>query len=269
MTRISKLAALCAAILLALPASAQTFSMARAEPHKPVVLKDRQMNARDHFTFYVNPFGSTSLPSDAYANSMVIQSNADPLKFTISHRYAATFKNGVRGYNAVQFGAGKGARPLKPWPARQVKNMAGVHQDFSLRFVAKGDFNILAETFVVRSATDEGAGLLEIGFQLHQNKPLWDFVKYGKGRGIGQFDDRYGRKWQAVLMPGARDYIMFIPVNGDALCCSLDVGGALLFLKRRGFLTGEEWVRGWYFGVEPVNGSATVYVDRLTGLIGG
>lgn len=246
-----------------------------------IALTDHQAHAKGPNTWLVNTWGVSNDPKapnylapGTYSNGMTIEDDGDPSKFSISFKYPKACPSGVWGFPARQFGAGMGCKPQTPWPARQVKNMGGVVQHFDLTVERKsGDFNILAETFAVASPTDETKGSLEIGFQLWPNPSLSAYAftkdKRFKGTGKGYFTDADGVRWLAQWMlppkDGAPRYLMFIP-DKAVLSGTLHIGDALAFLRKAKLLTGEEWIRGWWFGVEPVSGEATVRVERLSGL---
>lgn len=129
-----------------------------------------------------------------------------------------------------------------------------------------GDFNLLTEMFLWKDA-GFSAKTQEIGFFQHAAPSTITYVK--SGRQIGVFTDRFGTVWQVAEQPGpAGPYYMFMLPNGANLTNgTVDFAGALVFLKNKTEITGQEWVSGAALGVEVVSGSGIVFVNALSAVV--
>jgi hypothetical protein len=244
-----------------------------------------------------DPFGTTlqgpwicritdqgGVPQGGERNTMTVHEASDrEIRFTVSHRYSVNYPWGIRSYNACNFGAGRNARPLKAWPARQLKQAGKLEQHFSFNIErTSGDFNILAETFLTGTATDNSIGLLEVGFHLYENRGLNDWLKQRcrkadpwpctpgayRAKGIGTFTDRRGMTWLVVMAPGPngpRGYAVIRPLK-PVTTGTLPWGEAFAFLVKAKVAHPDWWMRGAFFGVEVIKGEASVRVSRLSGL---
>jgi hypothetical protein len=123
-----------------------------------------------------------------------------------------------------------------------------------------GDFNVLTEFFLTREDAEQKVA--EIGFLPRPARSAVEFANSGEQ--IGIFQDAEKRQWKvAVQGSPAGPYYMFMPAR-EVLSATVDFRAALDFLSGKGRLTGDEWFRGLAFGVEPISGSGSLRLCRLT-----
>ena len=218
------------------------------------------------------------IPKAPEGNTITVeQPTPDGIKVTFSHAYSVGYPWGIRSYNACNFGAGRGVKST-PSLAIRVADAGALVQPFAFRVDRKsGDFNLLAETFLTSTPTDTGWGNLEVGFHLWDNKSLNDWLRrkcaktasppctpgayIAKARGT--FTDRQGVTWMVVLAPGPtgpRGYAIIKPLT-PIISGVLPWGDALAYLVKAGIARPDDYMQGAFFGVEVVNGAASVSVD--------
>jgi hypothetical protein len=250
------------------------------------LISDRAWHACGEWTFASTNQDVSGIPPTSFSTAIEIDDCTGP-----EATFAATWEFplpgagqpaklawGVRNYAHAHFGGGMGTKPLVPWPARQVRDMAGMGQSVSYQLNTTGMCNVLAEAYAVPTATEAGrpAGCLELGFHLRPNKDLWSWAQSDGGKVFGTLADAQGQTWTMVAMPMNANrnwwYVMAVATRwlsdtwlpyGDALAFCRDHSNPYTGSR---FLTGDEWILGSFFGVEIVNGAGEMRVSSLSGL---
>lgn len=244
-----------------------TGQVAVAQTKPTVIAKgDRQFYTKGTYNAYASPWSVTAnspmrVGTD-YADTLTIDTTTFPARTKIAWRWPfVTPTTGVYGYNWISYGSYDGGRPQTKVAPRQVKSLYAAWQmvDWTYVRATSGNFNLLTECFLTSTAGN-GRKLAEVGFMLHTSPTTlaWSRIGYP----LGTFTDASGLKWIVTRNAGPQaPYYMFIPPYGaDVLKARIDTKGALLYLRQRGLLDGNEWLNGVAFGVEPTGGTGSVTV---------
>lgn len=237
----------------------------------PIVRYDKQFYTKGSYIAYAAPWSSDNKrmkSGEDFLDTITIDAAAFPSRTRISWHWplVPAKTTGVRGYMALGFGNYDSGLPQAPIEPQQVKNLRAVSQSIDWQYErVAGDFNLLAEFYLTRSAGNSADKVAEIGFMLHT--PAATRAWTGTGAALGTWTDALGARWEITRNEGPGiPYIIFTPVGGaDFLAGRLDVKGALGELRRLRQITGDEWLNGMALGVEPVSGSgfATVNTWRV------
>jgi hypothetical protein len=240
-----------------------------AAAESPLILGDREFYSKDSFIAYAAPWSTysgagTSLKHGRdFVDEIAVQPETFPVHSEFSWHWPLTpaKHTGVYGYNALSFGNYDGGTPQKPVAPRQVKEIGALVETFGFEMArGVGDFNVLTELYLTKKPA--GEKLCEIGFFPRPAKSAIEFANAGEP--LGTFADAGGRAWKvAVQTAPAGAYYMFIPA-APVLSGAIDFKAALEFLRAKGRVTGEEWFNGLAFGIEPVAGSGSLRVKRLS-----
>lgn len=232
-----------------------------------VVRSDRQAYSKGSYIAYpamwcANFFQKEMVKDVDYAGTISLLPSTFPNHSTIRWRVPLTppAKCGVYGFPGVSFGNYDNGTPQRPVKPIQVRNLRNFRLSYDVAYAAiAGEFNILAECYLTSRAGKADAKVAEIGFLPHSGASMDRFAN--RGRQIGTYTDRQKRRWQ-VSVTGT--YYTFVPVDrADVLAGTADFRQALAFLRGKGVVSGEEWLNGVAFGVEPVTGSGILRIRRL------
>lgn len=245
-------------------------SWAAAPAGDPLILPDQKFYTQGHFIAYAAPWSTfgpkpeNPLKSGVdFADAIVVRPDKFPAEseFTWHWPLTPSKTSGVYGCNAISFGSYDGGVPAEPIPPKQVKEIRKLSAAFAFEMAPPlGDFNVLTEFFLTREDAEQKVA--EIGFLPRPARSAVEFANSGEQ--IGIFQDAEKRQWKvAVQGSPAGPYYMFMPAR-EVLSATVDFRAALDFLSGKGRLTGDEWFRGLGFGVEPISGSGSLRLCRLT-----
>ena len=242
----------------------------RADARPAIVKRDEELFTKGSYIAYAAPWSAKVSKLEAgkdFVDTITIREATFPAQTKIAWHWPLDIsqKTGVRGYNTLSYGNYDSGLPERPVRPVQVKSMRSGWQSFAWRYEpVAGDFNLLAEFYLTRTSGRSEAKTVEIGFMLHT--PLATRAWTRAGKSATRWTDAFGVQWDVTRNQGPGiPYIIFMPHDGtDLLKGRLDVKGALAELRRIGIISGDEWLNGVAFGVEPVSGSGFVIVDDWT-----
>lgn len=251
--------------IAALALAATSVPSGRAEV--PVVRSDREAYSKGSYIAYpamwcANFFQKEMVKDVDYAGTISLLPSTFPNRSTIRWRVPLKppTKCGVYGFPGVSFGNYDNGTPQHPVKPIQVRNLRNFRLTYDVAYAAvAGEFNVLAECYLTSRAGKADAKVAEIGFLPHSGASMDRFAN--RGRQIGTYTDRSKRPWQ-VSVTGI--YYTFVPADrADVLVGTADFRQALNFLRGKGIVSGQEWLNGMAFGVEPVTGSGSLNIRRL------
>ncbi|SFG20044.1 hypothetical protein SAMN05518801_11032 [Novosphingobium sp. CF614] len=222
---------------------------------------------KGHYYLYLQPWGGEDYWLtrwwSRYADAAVVDHKRFPSNTLISWRWPPfPPRNGVGvwGYNALSYGNYDGGAPEKPVAPVQVKNLKALNQTFAWSLSHRfGDANVLTEFYLDPPTKPVTAHKIEIGFFLHTPDHTRRFFESAP-TSVGQYVDTQDRRW-TVRMSGT--FCMFAPEGyGDIQSGRIDMLHALRWLQVKGVVKGDEMFLGLAFGVEPVQGTGRLKVDR-------
>jgi hypothetical protein len=234
---------------------------------QPVLIKrDEELYTRGSYIAYAAPWSARSsklVAGKDFVDTIAIHEATFPAQTKLAWHWPLDLptKTGVRGYNALSYGNYDSALPERPVQPVRVRDIKLGWQSFDWRHdLVTGDFNLLAEFYLTRTAGSTDAKTVEVGFMLHV--PTATRAWLGKNPRLSKWRDAFGTQWNVTRNEGPGiPYIVLIPASGmDLPNGRLDVKGALDELRRLGVITGEEWLNGVAFGAEPISGSGSVTV---------
>ncbi|WAC18286.1 hypothetical protein OVA24_13685 [Luteolibacter sp. SL250] len=236
------------------------------------VLGDREFFTQGSFIAYAAPWSTDFGAGKAlrhgidYQDEITVRPETFPADVGISWHWPLTppKETGVYGYHAISYGSYDGGIPEKAIPSRQVKAIATLTETFRFSTARPiGDFNLLTEFFLTKSPGTEEK-VAEVGFFLRTAKSAVEFADAGEQHGI--FTDPAGRKWKVATQSAPHGpYHMFIPEDAAEVPeGTIDFKAALDFLRAKKQITGGEWFNGLAFGIEPITGSGSLHVERLS-----
>lgn len=230
-----------------------------------IIKRDREYYSRDSFIGYCQPWSDytdkTVKAGVNFENHIEIDTDTFPhaTGFGWSWPDSLPTATGVRGYNHIAYGNYDSGVPAVPIAPVQVKALRTFRQSFGWEYERdSGRFNLLTECFLTKTKGDAASKIFEVGFFLHAPA---ETVAFCKGCAhVDSFVDQDGRSWAVTKQGGAVPFLMFMP-TADVMSDAIDMKAALAFLKSKGIITGEEWVNGVGFGVEPLAGSGSIDVQ--------
>ena len=235
---------------------------------EPRTLADNEFFTKGSYIAYAAPWstyfgaGTAMKQGIDYADEITVRSDSFPANVEFSWHWPLTppKHTGVYGYNAVSYGSYDGGVPEVRIAPLQVKNMRELAETFRCEWPRPiGDFNVLSELFLTKTPGGEKVG--EVGFFLRAAKSAISFADAGEQ--LGTFTDAAGRAWKVAKQPAPHGpFYMFLP-TGEVLAGTVDFRAAIEFLRSRGHVTGEEWVNGVAFGIEPIAGSGSLRLESL------
>jgi hypothetical protein len=171
----------------------------------------------------------------------------------------ASFGPGVWGYDGVMYGDYDGGIPEQPVKPIRVRDLQELRQSFAWTLSDTfGSGNVLTEFYLRSSPTDNEAKTLEIGWLLHMPPRTRKF--FDRAKQIGTYVDPQGRKWMVRIED---KFCMFAPeTTQDIRSGNIDMLAALGWLRQQGRISGDEWLSGVGFGLEPVSGFGKLTIDR-------
>jgi hypothetical protein len=171
----------------------------------------------------------------------------------------AGFGPGVWGYDGVMYGNYDGGIPERPVKPVQVRNLQELHQSFAWTLSNTfGAGNVLTEFYLRSNPADNEAKTLEIGWLLHMPASSRRFFE--RAEQVGVWVDPQGRRWMVRIED---KFLMIAPEKiEDVRSGTIDMLAALRWLQARNRISGDEWVSGVGFGVEPVSGFGKLTIDR-------
>jgi hypothetical protein len=234
------------------------------------VLADKENFTKGSFLAYAGPW-SVEVPGGPalkhgvdFMDEIAVRPETFPAHTAFTWHWPLTpsKSTGVYGYNSVSFGSYYGGVPEVPVPARQLKDIGTLTETFHFSVARPiGDFNVLTEFFLAGAASGEPKNG-EIGFLLRPAKSAIQFADAGEQ--LGTFKDAAGREWKVAQQRAPQGaYYMFMAA-GEVLDGTVDFKAALAFLQSKSKITGEEWFTGLAFGIEPITGSGSLELEKLS-----
>ena len=237
----------------------------------PRILADKEFFTKGSYIAFAGPWsvdipnGETLKHEVDFVDQIAVRPGTFPANSDLSWHWPlkGPTHTGVYGYNSLSFGSYYGGAAEKPIPAKQVKDIGVLTEDFRFTMpLCLGEHNVLTEFFLAEKADGEKK-IAEIGFFLHAGKSAMPYADAGEQLGI--WKDAANRGWKVAKQAGPQGpYFMFIPVGaGDVLEGTIDFKAALEFLRGKKLVTGEEWFTGLALGIEPMRGSGSVHVESF------
>lgn len=173
---------------------------------------------------------------------------------------------GVVGYLHVSWG-NYDSSPGVITP-RQVKNISALSVAIDWTFTGDAASGLLSECWLTPTATASGAisKLHEVAFFPKVSSSAAAYLAGLPAVGGGSFTDSNAVTWnvrQGVSGTGEPYYIAHRPGYAE-FRGALPYKDYLVFLTTAGKITGNEWVNGLAFGVEPYSGTASLTVSDFT-----
>lgn len=232
--------------------------------------RDEELYTKGPYIAYAAPWSAATSKLSVgrdFVNTITIREDTFPAQTRLAWHWPLDLpkETGVRGYDTLSYGNYDGGLPMQPVSPLRVREITSGWQSFDWRHdLIAGDFNLLAEFYLTRTAGDPEAKTVEVGFMLHV--PAITRAWIGKNAPLAQWRDTFGTQWTVTRNQGPGiPYIIFIPASGaDLHKGRLDLKGAVRELRRLGVISGEEWLNGVAFGAEPISGSGSVMVADWT-----
>jgi hypothetical protein len=240
------------------------------ESPRLLIKQDEQLYTKGSYIAYAAPWSAKtsnlSVGKD-FVNTIAIREDTFPAQTRLAWHWPldTPTKTGVRGYDALSYGNYDSGMPEHPVTPVRVRDIRAGWQSFDWHHdLIAGDFNLLAELYLTRTAGDPNAKVVEIGFILHV--PTVTRAWIGQNPPLARWRDTFGTDWSITRNQGPGiPYITLIPASGaDLYKGRLDVKGAVGELRRLGVIKGDEWLNGVAFGAEPISGSGSVAVTDWT-----
>lgn len=226
----------------------------------PRILEDETFYTKGPYSAYLGPWSRMFDKSlqrgdapDQYRNTLTFLPDEFPRNVRLDWRFpTGKVPNGIGvwGYLALSYGNYDGGPPQTPVKPCQVRNLGAFEMSFDWAFSGSRHFGLLTELWLTRdprpTAGSSADALAEIGFLLHTP----DLAFHNSGRLVGRYSDN----GIAYTARSHGKYVTFAPVGGPVMTGRLDWKAALDFLVERGIISGDEWINGVAFGVEPNKG---------------
>lgn len=259
-------------VLSPLLAGSPALGQARTEP-APVVLEHQKgfsKGAYSAFSYAFAAAGTQLAVKRDYDAVWTIDPSSFPAASVLDwYVPAGTIPNkkGVWGIYHISFGNYSASRHQTPVIPRKVADLTEFRTEFDWTHSGSTNFNLLHEFFVTRTPRPQPQtvymteGYLEIGVFLHM--PAITRTYHEKGVRIGPDHVNEGVTYSVRRN---QDYVTFAPTDyRERLSGTIDWKSALQYLVAQGVLSGDEYVNGAGFGVEPTvgGGKGQTTVRRL------
>lgn len=171
----------------------------------------------------------------------------------------ANFGPGVWGYDSIVYGDYDGGIPEQPVRPIRVRDLRDLRQSFAWTLSDTfGSGNVLTEFYLRSNPDDNESKTLEIGWLLHMPPSTRTF--FDRAKEVGVYTDPQGRRWMVRI---ADKFCMFAPENMEDLRSgAIDMLAALRWLQQKERISGDEWMSGTGFGLEPVSGFGKLTIHR-------
>lgn len=199
-------------------------------------------------------------------SSMRIASGSFPAKTTLS--WDVTPKQGyagVNGFLALNYGNYDGsAGSITP---KQVKNIVDLTINATWTYMGDGSSGLLSELWLSPAAASSGGftHLFEIAFFPRFSQPVKDWLLTLPTVGTGFTVN--GVKFlvrQATDSSGTAPYLIAYRPDYKDIQGALPYKQFFDYLTAQSIITGNEWVNGVAFGVEPHQGKASLKLDTFS-----
>lgn len=230
-----------------------------------VVLHARQPFSTGPYLAYVQPWGAEGGLFSFWSNR-ADSIRIDPRNFPAHTRFSWRWppfapRSGLSiwGYDHVAYGYYDGGEVESPIKPVRIRNIQAFNQEFAWEgSLSTGSANVLTEFYVRSNPADPESKTLEVGWLLHAPQRTHRFVD--AGRQLGIYKDAEGRQWQAAIN---EKYLTFVPTGEASLKSGkIDMKHALDWLAAQKLVSGDEWVTGLGFGVEPMKGFGSLELSN-------
>lgn len=172
--------------------------------------------------------------------------------------------SGINGYLHVSYGNyDDSAGSITP---RQVKNITDLTATADWTYTGDSSSGLLCELWLSPSSAASGsvAKTYEIGFMPRLSTEVSAWVATLPVVGSGSFTDKNGIVWNVRHTGDAQDYFVAYRPGYVDFVGALPFRDYFNFLSAAGKITGNEWVNGLAFGVEPRHGTASLTINQFT-----
>jgi hypothetical protein len=232
-----------------------------------IVLGDEQFYSKGRYVAWNGPWCRLYDPTfvaGVYNDTMGINDQTFPLGTLISWSMPSAAKRSaacpVYGYMALSIGNYDGGKPLISLPPMKAKDLSVLYVEHNFAIAGGADdFDVLQELYLTSVKGDASTKVVEIGWFLHSPISTVKYVRSGTQLGT-YVSPTNGRSW---IVAKSGTFITFMPKDTlDALTGPTNIKDALVWLKSKGAITGEEWFNGMAIGVEPLGNGGTMVVNN-------
>lgn len=149
---------------------------------------------------------------------------------------------------------------------RQVKNITTLSATIGWTLTGDPSGGLLSELWLSPAAAATGpvSKTYEVAFMPYLGSEVSAWVAGLSAVGSGSFVDGNGVTWNVAHTGGGQDYFVAYRPGYASFQGVLPFRDYLTFLQASGMITGNEWINGLAFGVEPRRGAATLTVDQFS-----
>jgi hypothetical protein len=227
---------------------------------------DHQLYTKGPFSAFMDPFNKKEyVAGKDFDQNFTVDSDKFPAGTTVTWNWPIRDPKFILGFlQAAAYGDYFGTVPQRPIPPARVSEIQQLVVSHDLTFSGTHNgFDVIYDYFLTREPHGAKSHLFEV--EVFLRTPEYSVKYFNSTTPVGTFTDR-GVQWKVAIdrHPKVPD-ILFIPADhADHAKGSIDLQAMHLFLKSKGILTGDEYYNGHSLGVEPAQGTGSLYVNSVS-----